>query len=97
MADPGDPNLGWGGMSGMSILALVFGFVLVMNLLNQGRRRRDRFGFGPAEASREELADIERRLGSVEQLESRVLELENRLDFAERLLTSRTGQTTEAQ
>lgn len=82
-------------MSGMSILVLVFAFAVVMNLINQGRRRRDRFGFGGAGVSREELADIERRLGSVEQLESRVLELENRLDFAERLLTSRTGQGAE--
>jgi hypothetical protein len=39
-----------------------------------------------------DLADIDRRLASVELLEARVLELENRLDFTERLLTSQSAQ-----
>ena len=82
----------------MSKFRGIFAFVLVMNVLKQGRigRRRYQLRFGGTEMSGEELADIERRLASVEQLENRVLELENRLDFAERLLTSRTGQGSEA-
>lgn len=84
-------------MSGMSVLALIFAFVLIMNVVNQGRRnRRYQLRFGGSAGNAEELADLERRLASVEQLETRVLELENRLDFAERLLTSRTGQGSDA-
>lgn len=71
------------------ILMLVFGFVVVMNLTRQGRRNRWRRDAGGLSAA--ELADIERRLASVEQLETRVLELENRLDFTERLLTSQSA------
>lgn len=86
-------------MTVVSMLVLVFAFTMVMNVTRQGGRwrRRNRGFLDDQGPSAEELAEIERRLASVEQLETRVLELENRLDFAERLLTSRTGQGSEAQ
>lgn len=84
-------------MSVVSMLVLVFAFTMVMKVTRQdGRwRRRNRGLFDDQGPSPDELAEIERRLANVEQLENRVLELENRLDFAERLLTSRTGQGSE--
>ena len=58
-----------------------------------GRRWRRRWDRMPMEnsASREELSSIDSRLSVVEQLESRVAELENRLDFTERLLSNRSS------
>lgn len=77
-----------------SILVLVFGCVLLMNLFRHGRRWRwERHDAGALSSA--ELAEIERRLASVEQLEARVLELENRLDFTERLLTQATHRTSD--
>ena len=68
------------------ILVLAFAFILVMRLTGHRRRRWERGNAGGL--SQAELAEIERRLATVEQLETRVSELENRLDFTERLLTS---------
>jgi hypothetical protein len=76
-----------------SILVLVFGFVLLMNLTRHGRRWRWEQRSAGALSSAE-LAEIERRLAAVEQLEARVLELENRLDFTERLLTQQASHRT---
>lgn len=66
-------------MSIVSMLALVFAFTMVMNVTRQGGRwrRRNRGFFDEQGPSPDELAEIERRLASVEQLETRVLELEN--------------------
>lgn len=74
------------------ILVLAFGFMLVMRLTGHRRRRWERSD--ATGLSLAELAEIERRLAAVEQLETRVLELENRLDFTERLLTSSAAPKT---
>lgn len=44
------------------------------------------FGRGSAERA-EELEQLQQRVGELEGVETRLLELEERLDFAERLLT----------
>jgi hypothetical protein len=56
------------------------------------RYRRDRYR---DRSGRLELDEETRaRLAAVDQLEARVSELENRLDFTERLLAERTGPTS---
>lgn len=40
----------------------------------------------PREEEREQLAELEARLGELERAQDRILELEERLDFTERLL-----------
>ncbi len=79
-------------MSAFSIMMLIFGFIVVMNLTRGGHRRRrwERLQRESSPVSAGDFVDLERRLATVEQLEARVLELENRLDFTERLLTSRS-------
>lgn len=54
-------------------------------------------GRAPAEALRQELAEIAARLEELQHGQARMLELEERLDFAERLLISgRQVSATEA-
>jgi hypothetical protein len=65
-----------------SIIALVFGGIALLRLLPHrsglaGRRERELL---------EELHD---RIGQLEQLQQRVSELEERVDFAERILAKR--------
>jgi hypothetical protein len=78
----------------------LFLFIGVWFALSWGRRARrwgrGRWGAagGRAESSLD-LTAIDGRLAVVDQLESRVAELENRLDFAERLLSERTGAAGE--
>jgi hypothetical protein len=74
-----------------SLLVVILGFVLIMRMTRQVRRDRWR-NRDAGVLSPTDLADIDRRLASVELLEARVLELENRLDFTERLLTSQSAQ-----
>jgi len=53
----------------------------------------DRYGRRPEPRKRAELDDsVAARLDLVDQLETRVTELENRLDFAERLLAGRNEE-----
>ena len=60
----------------------VYAAVTVISVL----RKRLESGRLPQESTREELDTIQSRLSAAESLESRVSELEERLDFAERLL-----------
>ena len=66
--------------------ATVYGAVMLVNVL---ARRFDRVGSTELEAMRQDLADLHARLEDQEQLRGRVLELEERLDFAERMLARR--------
>jgi hypothetical protein len=66
------------------VALLVFGIVLYPLVRALGRRLEGR---GQDPALRGEIDMLHARLGDVEQLEQRVLELENRLEFSERLLT----------
>jgi len=73
-------------------LRLVFLAIGVIAILNWSRRgRRWRRGFTPRRQQTPDIdvAAIEHRLATVEQLEARVAELENRVDFAERLMAGR--------
>ena len=66
-----------------SLILLVFGSVVVLRLLPAPKSRASN------QPEREPLEDIQARLGQLEQLQLRVSELEERLDFAERLLAQR--------
>jgi hypothetical protein len=52
-----------------------------------GRALARRLESAPGDAAGAELDDLRGRLAATEQLQARVAELEERLDFAERLLT----------
>lgn len=58
----------------------------------RGRHRRWEREARPAQAELDE--ETRARLAMVDQLESRVSELENRLDFTERLLSERSTSST---
>jgi flagellar biosynthesis/type III secretory pathway M-ring protein FliF/YscJ len=66
------------------VALLVFGIVLYPLVRALARRLEGR---GQDPALRGEVEMLHARLGDVEQLEQRVMELENRLEFSERLLT----------
>jgi hypothetical protein len=70
-------------------LFLVFGVIAILNWSRYGRRWRHRPWGRGSDDSAQERAALEARLASVERLEARVDELENRLDFAERLIARR--------
>src|SRR5262245_15648847 len=63
-----------------AIIALVFSGLAVLRLLPHPKAR----GLDPAE--RDTLEELRLRLGQVDQLEQRVGDLEERVDFTERLL-----------
>jgi hypothetical protein len=70
-------------------LFLVFGVLAILNWSRYGRRWRHRPWGRVSEDSAEERAALEAPLASVARLEARVDELENRLDFAERVIARR--------
>lgn len=78
-------------------MLLMFVALMAALRLFGGGRRRWRRGWGriPAEdnLSPEEQATLESRLSLVERLETRVNELENRLDFTERLLAGKSADS----
>lgn len=82
----------------VSGLVAIVAIILMIHFARQNAPRRRwqglmrESGFSP-----EDREELERRLAAVEQLEGRVLELENRLDFAERLLTSRSQSDVSAE
>lgn len=63
-----------------ALLLIVFGGVAVLRILPHRKSRVVN------EAEREALEDLQGRLGELDQLQERVRELEERLDFAERIL-----------
>jgi uncharacterized membrane-anchored protein YhcB (DUF1043 family) len=62
-----------------SMIVLVFGGVLVLRLLPAKARALE-------QRDREAMEDLQVRAGQVDQLQKRVGELEERVDFTERLL-----------
>jgi hypothetical protein len=71
-------------------LLLALGVIAIINWSRRGSRWRLRHrSFRSADRSSSDLAALEARLSTVESLELRVAELENRLDFAERLIAGR--------
>jgi hypothetical protein len=73
------------------VLFIVVGVMAIINWSRHGRRwpRRHRSFQSAQDHSGADLAALESRLSTVEALEARVAELENRLDFAERLMAGR--------
>lgn len=74
------------GVTGLSILVLALRRYLA--------RRRGRLGEDPtpSEAADARVYELEQRIGELEAGQERLLELEERLDFAERLLAQRPEQ-----
>lgn len=93
----------------LSIWSVFLVLVLVGPVLRWGRRsgdawrcRRTRWGWEVDQRPHEDreryealAAELGERNAVIEQLESRVAELENRLDFAERMLTAYRPSTAE--
>lgn len=69
---------------GMGLFVLYNGFRLAYRALDQ-KHQRDLAKTG---GTPDELADLRERVERVEDLASRLQELEERVDFAERMLTS---------
>jgi hypothetical protein len=65
-----------------AIIVLVFGGIALLRLLPHAKSREE-------QPDREALEDLRLRLGQLDQLQQRVGELEERVDFAERLLARR--------
>jgi hypothetical protein len=89
-APPFDPNLFWAnGGAPMVVtivfLALVAATVILWPIMRAFGRRLE--GKGPGDAAlRAEVEQLTHRLGEVDQLHQRIAELEERIDFAERML-----------
>lgn len=71
----------WPTVSFGAIIVLVFGGVALLRLLPHAKSRV------MGQPEREALDDLRLRLGQLDQLQERVGELEERVDFAERLIT----------
>jgi len=70
-----------------SMILLVFGGVALLRFLPNAKTR------ALNQPEHEALEDLQTRLGQLEQLQERVAELEERVDFTERLLAKhREGQ-----
>lgn len=65
-----------------TMIVLVFGGIVALRLLPQPRARALEQG------DREALEDLQARVAQLEQLRQRIGELEERVDFAERLLAT---------
>ncbi len=102
---PFDPNVIWMNEFGppaivmIVVCSLIAATVILWPIMRALARRLE--GKGAADpALREELAQVHHRLSEVDLIQTRVAELEERLDFAERLLAqaqqpARLGAPTE--
>lgn len=70
----------------VAVIAMVMGTIILWPIFRALARRLEGKG-GDQAALRAEISDLHERLSDVEQLQHRVFELENRLEFSERLLT----------
>jgi len=75
---PGD--VFWPTVAFWAIISLVFGGLVLLRLLPHPKSRV------MEQPDREALEDLRLRLGQLDQLQERISELEERVDFAERLL-----------
>jgi hypothetical protein len=87
----------WGMWGPWVLIPLVILFIMLGPMRHvwwSSRRRQGRDELQPPHSSRMEGLEVreQQRQHEIEQLESRVAELEARLDFAERLVT-RTGES----
>jgi hypothetical protein len=89
-----DPNLlfmNHGGVLLIIIAALTATVIILWPLMRAFGRRLEGSG-GTDSALRAEVEHLHARLGEVETLQARVAELEERVDFAERLLAQTPAQ-----
>jgi len=70
----------------VAVISMVVTAILVWPLIRAAARRLEGKG-GDMTALRAEIDQLHDRLADVEQLQQKVFELENRLEFSERLLT----------
>jgi len=88
---PGVPMFVWFEQVGVPILAfLLLGFVSWQAFRTLNRyleRKHGGIGSGELDALRAEMESLRTQVGSVEDLSLRLGEVEERVDFAERLLT----------
>lgn len=75
---------------------VVFGFLGISVLVLAVRRyfalKRGDIGESTGEIASRQMADLELRISELEAVQHRVMDLEERLDFAERLLSQRADQ-----
>jgi Tfp pilus assembly protein PilO len=102
---PFDPNVMWTSDGGPPAVVMIVVFSLIAATIilwpimrALGRRLEGKAAADPA--LRAELEQVQHQLSEVDQLQTRVAELEERLDFAERLLAqgqqaARLGAPTE--
>jgi hypothetical protein len=90
-APPFDPNLFFMSDWGAPLLVTIVGFTLLAATIilwplmrSLGRRLESRGGADPA--LRADVEQLQQRLGEVDLLQQRVAELEERIDFTERML-----------
>lgn len=84
MAAFGNP---WDTILGFKMIALsLVGFAWRRNRALKNMALRGEIGLTSGRMAAERLAEMEQRLGELEAVQSRVAELEERLDFTERLL-----------
>lgn len=86
-----DIGVGAGGISEEALFAIVvicilIGAVYILGPIAKAIARRVERHGGSDPALQEELQSLRERVGEVDQLRERMLELEERVDFAERLL-----------
>jgi hypothetical protein len=89
-APPFDPNMFWANGGAPMVVTLVFlalvaTTVILWPIMRAIGRRLEGKGHGDP-ALRAEVEQLQQRLGEVDQLHQRVAELEERIDFAERML-----------
>lgn len=85
---PGRDEMVTFGMTGLS--------VLVLAIRRHFASRRGELGETTADLGARQLNELEMRVSELEAAQLRVMELEERLDFAERLLTRRPEQVLPA-
>lgn len=79
----------------VSTVGSVVRSVLGIPRLRSGRLAWRRLGFDPGEEFARLDAALAERDGQIEDLQHRLSEMESRVDFAERLLTERSGAPAE--
>jgi hypothetical protein len=89
-APPFDPNLFWANGGAPMVVTIVFLALVAITLIlwpimRAFGRRLEGKGQGDG-ALRAEVEQLQQRLGEVDHLHHRVAELEERIDFAERML-----------
>jgi len=74
----------------VAVIAILVGGLLLFPLVRAWARRLERGGGDPA--LKEEVEHLRARLGEVDGLHQRLAELEDRVDFSERMLAQRQAE-----